>query len=167
MKKILKYFFIILLMFFNCYAFSYPKIVILNINKVIKNSIEYKKFIKILNFKFNKKYLELSIKMNNLLNYEKKINNNKNLLNKKKNIYLNDRINLKKKNIFNKINNLKLFLNKKNVYIYKKILFKIRKIIYFLIKKYKYDLIIDSNIIIYNNYNILDITNNVIKKINL
>ncbi len=160
MKKKLKIFFLSLLIFFSNYVFSYSNIVVLNINKVIKNSIEYKKFIKNLNFKINKKYLSLNIKLNNLLNQEKIINNNKKFK------YLNNRINLKKKKIFNKINNLKIFFNKENIYIYKKILIKIKNIILFLIKKYKYDLIIDSNVVIYHNSNILDITNNIIKKIN-
>ncbi len=160
MQKILKIFFLILLIFFNNYVFSYSKVVILNVDKVIKNSIKYKKFIKNLNFKVNKKYLELNIKLSNLLNQEKKINNNEKFK------YLNKEINFKKKKILNRINNLKIFFNKKNIYIYKKILIKIKNIIYLLIKKYKYDLIIDSNIVIYHNSNILDITNNVIKKIN-
>ncbi len=156
-------FFILFLSIFNL---SISKIAIINFNKIFKNSIEYQNFIKQLKIKINKKYIKLNNKINYLIKKEKEIVNKKKIINKRNLIILKDKINFKKNNIYKKINNLELKINKENLKIHKKILFKINNIINLLIKNKKIDLIIDSNVVIYNNFNILDITNNIIKKIN-
>ncbi len=167
MKSIKNFLLFISLFFFNILFVYSENIAFLDINYILNNSLEYKKYINNLNNKF-KKYLILVNKYkNNLINEENNLNKNKYFINYKKFKLLKINIIYKKNKIYKNINNIQIYLNKENFKIHKIFLLKIIKIIKDLSKIKKYDIVLNSNsIFYYNNHYIHNITNYVINKIN-
>ncbi len=145
--------------FLNSFVFSNHKFAVLDFERIFKNSLQYKRILNSVNYNFYKRYLSLNIEINNLIKKKKYF----------KDFYLNDKkiynLNFKKKNIYFKIDELEKDINTKNISIHNLFILKIKKIINFLIKKNRYDIIFDNNAIFYYSKNVFDITNYIIKKL--
>ncbi len=164
MKK--KYLIIFSIFLYILPVFSNIRIGLINFNFLLENSIKYQNFIKKLNIELSKEYTKNNIIINNLLKKENNLNKKSNLINKKIFYVLKKKINLKKKKILFIINNLENIIYKKNINLYNNFFLKIKNIINIIAKEKKLNLIINDNFIIYNNKDIIDITSDVIKKIN-
>ncbi len=141
-------------------SFANINLAILDFNKIFKDSLQYKRIINSENFILYKKFLYLNNRINNLI---KKKGNLK--INYKKNKNLYTFLNNEKENILRLISKLELYINNKNINLHNLFLLRIQKIINYLIKKNKYDIIIDNNAVFYYNKNISDITGYLINKL--
>ncbi len=155
--------FIYLSLSFNLFAGN--KLAVLDFDRIFKDSLQYKKMVNSINYFLYKKYLSINNEINILIKNTKKINNNLNLVNNKKKNNLILFLNNKKKQLYNKINNLEIYINNKNISLHNLFLIRIQKIINYIIKHHKYDVIIDSNAIFYFSKNISNITDYIINKL--
>ncbi len=166
MKKILNIFYVVIFLF-SFFTISNTKIAVLNIDDVLKNSYQYQNFIKKLNISFNKKYKIINSNIENIIKKEKKLINEINFLNYKKKFFIKYNLDLVKKNIYDDFRKLEISMNNKNIYINNLFMFKVKNIIKYLSIKYKYKLVIDSNLLhFFDDKNILDITKYVINELN-
>ncbi len=171
-KNILNYsikliLFLSLLIFNKLNVNASNNIACLDINNILNNTYSYNKYILKLNNKFKEYYIKYIKYINILINKEKILNSKKYYINLNKFKFLKYILFVKKKKIFNNLNKIQYLLNRENILIYKKTLFKIFSIINNISYINKYDLVFDLNYIFYyNNKNIDNITNYIINIIN-
>ncbi len=160
-----KIFFVVF--FISLPVLAFHNIAVLNLDAVFKESLEYKKNVNFLNYKIKNSFEEKKNEINKLIEKEKKIESQSDLFDVNQFKKMKEDLFLKKNNIIDNIHKLEAKYNTENIEIYNKIYLKIKKIVLDIIKVKHYDLILDSNATIFYNKKIVDITYNVIKKINL
>ncbi len=153
--------------YFFCVTTYATKIGVLDFNVVLQKSIQYQDFINKLNIKANDSYKKFNNNITDIFEEEKILQDKKELINTNKFTLLKDNLNNKKNKLLNDIKNIEMNLNNENLNMYNIIFSKMTNIVKNISKRKKYDFVLDKNNIIYYNNTIYDLTNDVVKKINL
>ncbi len=162
----MKFFFMLFVyLFLSLNLFANNKLAVLDFDRIFKDSLQYKKIVNSINHYLYKKYLSINNEINILIKNKKKLSNNLNLINDKKINSLILFLNKKEKLLYNKINKLEIYINNKNISLHNMFFIRIQKIINYLIKHHKYDIILDKNAIFYFSKNISNITDYIINKL--
>ncbi len=156
---------IVLFMFVFCPFLSIAKKAILDIDLVLKQSVVYQKFLKDVNKQINLNYVKFNDKIAKLNKEEKEVNDKVDLITEEEIENTKDTINIQRNKIYNEIRDIENKLNQDNLYTYHVLITNIQN----LVKNYvlnKYNLVLNTNVVIYSDNTITNITDDIIYLIN-